>query len=112
MNSDDELWRRRAVIADGETSGDVHGGGEPHGRSNARRLIDREISSAIDFSARGLDSVKVDAQLRCVRGSPAAPVELGALLYGEGHVMDVAFHARRGLPRDGDRANDPGCPTA
>jgi hypothetical protein len=39
-------------------------------------------------------------------------VELSALLYGKGHVMDVAFHARRGLQRHGHRANGPGCPTA
>src|SRR5262249_42074335 len=47
-----------------------------------------------------------------VRRPPACAVELGTLLYGQRHVVDVTFHARRGLQRHSHRANDPGGPAA
>ena len=53
-------------------------------------------------------AVQVDFQLRGVLGPAAASVELGALLDGQRHVVDVAFDAGRGLQRDGHAADDAG----
>src|SRR5262249_45697965 len=40
--------------------------------------------------------------------SPASAVELGTLLDGKRHVMDVAFHVRRGLQGHRSPTNDTG----
>src|SRR6266550_3539894 len=56
--------------------------------------------------------VQIRLQLFGVCRPQASAVELGTLLYGQRHVVDVTFHACRGLQRHGHRANDPGGPAA
>src|SRR5215813_4572031 len=54
--------------------------------------------------------VQIRLELFGVCRPPACAVELGTLLYGQRHVVDVTFHAGRGLQRHSHCANDPGGP--
>ena len=65
-------------------------------------------SVAIGRSAVGVARRRGRFEAPPRRGPPAASVELGALLDGKRHVVDVAFDTRRGLQRHGHGANNPG----
>src|SRR5258705_5593556 len=56
--------------------------------------------------------VQIRLELCGVCRPQASAVELGTLLYGQRHVVDVTFHACRRLQRHSHRANDPGGPAA
>src|SRR5262245_39973164 len=66
------------------------------------------MPGASDASGAPPLRVEVELELRSVAWTPAASIELRALFDGQRHVVDVPFHASRGLQRNRHGANDPG----